>query len=366
VTGEDCSCGSTITRTDPTAPGGLVFVVYDESPRGVTMAYTGTTAYRLDGSTRPIDAHGNVGTLNTATMNVNFSDRTLDFAFNLSVNSMTYAAHANVVSFDSGRFYTYHDGSPNALHVLCSGGTCGSGTALLGAVNGSFAGTGTNAWLAYHLYPGDNSDVVNGAIAFVANTVPLPRWTLPVTGTWNMVMIDHYPGTGAGFPTFNTQATATINFSTQRAGFTFNLDRVLTPADVSAGFQAQHVTASAADLPLRGVGFVAQTASGSRPSTLSVSCTGCSPTAAPVGRFEGYLSYVAPNPAEGGNVNIYWALTNNTSGTLGYDYFGSTYFGNAPASSRAMAYAEAMAPMPSLPHARLARLPEVMRGRAPR
>jgi hypothetical protein len=85
-----------------------------------------------------------------------------------------------------------------------------------------------------------------------------------------------------------------------------------------------------------------------------------------VGRFEGYLSYVAPNPAEGGNVNIYWALTNNTSGTLGYDYYGSTYFGNAPASSRAMAYAEAMAPMPSLPHARLARLPEVMRGRAPR
>jgi hypothetical protein len=357
VTGEDCSCGSTLTRTDASAPGGLVFVVYDEAPRGVILSYTGTTTFRLDGGTHPIDARGNVGTLNTATMNANFTDRVLDFAFNLSVNNLTYAAHANGVSFDGVRFFAHSGGSPDLL-VGCSGAGCSS--AYGGAVNGSFAITGTNAWLAYHLFPTDNSDLVNGAIAFVANTLPTPRFTLPATGTWNMVLIDNYIGTGPGFPTFTTAANAQINFTTRRADFSFTFDRVLTPADVSAGYQAQRVTANAANLPLQGVGFVAETANGNRPGNLSVSCTGCSPTANPQGRFEGYLSYVAPNPNEGGNVNIYWYLTNNTTGTLGYDYNGSSYFGNAPTPRMATPVAPpALAPTPLR---QLATLPDVVRG----
>ena len=367
VTGQDCSCGSTLTRTDASAPGGLVFVVYDEAPRGVILAYTGTTTFRLDGSTRPIDTRGNVGNVNTATLNANFTDRLLDFTFNLSVNNLTYTASATGVSFDGVRFFTHHDGSPtnNMLQVSCSGAGCSS--AYRGAVNGSFAITATNAWIGYHLYPADNSDLVNGAIAFVANTLPTPRFNLPATGTWNMVLIDNYPGTGPGFPAFTTAANANINFTTRRADFSFTLDRVLTPADVSAGYQAQRVTASAANLPIQGVGFVAETANGNRPGNLTVSCTGCSPTANPQGRFEGYLSYVAPNPNEGGNVNIYWYLTNNTSGTLGYDYNASSYFGNAPAAAaRATAYASALAPGASAPHARLTRLPEVLRLRGPR
>ena len=357
VEGQDCSCGSTLSRTDASAPGGLVFVVYDEAPRGVILSYTGTTTFRLDGGTHPIDARGNVGTLNTATMNVNFTDRLLDFAFNLTVNNLTYAAHTNGLSFDGVRFFTHSGGSPDLL-VGCSGAGCAP--AYGGAVNGSFAGSGTNAWLGYHLFPSDNSDLVNGAIAFVANTLPTPRFNVPTTGTWTMVLIDNYTGTGAGFPNFTTAANANINFTTRRADFSFTFDRVLTPSDVAAGFQAQRVTASAANLPLQGVGFVAETANGNRPGNLSVSCTGCSPTANPQGRFEGYLSYVAPNPNEGGNVNIYWYLTNNTSGTLGYDYNGSSYFGNAPTPRAAMPVPPpALAPTPLR---QLATLPDVVRG----
>ena len=355
-----CPCGSSGTRIDQTAPGGMAFVIYDETPRGVVLSYTGTTTFRLDGSTRPIDAHGNAGTVNSATMNANFTDRTLDFTFNLTVNNLVYNASATAVSFDGVRFYTYHDGTPtnNGLQVSCTGAGCHGG-GYRGAVNGSFAGTGTNAWLGYHLFPTDNTDLVNGAIAFVANTVPTPRWTLPTTGTWNMVLIDNYVGVNGNFPTFTTAANAHINFSTQRADFTFNFDRVLTPADTAAGFQPQHITASAADLPMQGVGFVAQTGNPNRPSNLNVSCTGCSPTAAPVGRFEGYLSYVAPNPAEGGNVNIYWYLSNNTQGTLGYDYYGSSYFGNAPTPR--VAIAGPAAPVAASP-SQLVRLPDSMRG----
>ena len=357
VSGRSCECGTIESRTDTTAPGALAFVAYNETPRGVILSYTGTTTFRLDGSTRPADAHGNLGTLNSATMNVNFTDRVLDFAFNLSVNNLTYTANASNVSFDGVRFHAGNDGTPGSpLAIACSGGACAP--TYYGTVNGSFAGMGANAWLGYHLMPADESDVVNGAIALVANTVPQPRFTLPATGTWNMVLIDNYVGVNGNFPTFTTAANAHINFSTQRADFTFNFDRVLTAADVSAGFQPQHITASAADLPMQGVGFVAQTASGNRPSTLNVSCTGCSPTAAPVGRFEGYLSYVAPNPAEGGNVNIYWYLSNNTQGTLGYDYYGSSYFGNAPTPRMAVA----APPPPETSPLRLTRLPEAIRG----
>jgi hypothetical protein len=359
VTGAiECDCGETETRTDITAPGALAYVMYNETPRGVVLSYTGTTDFRLDGATRPADSHGNLGTLNTATMRANFTDRVLDFTFNLSVNSLTYTATASNVSFDAVRFHAGNDGSPNpSLLVTCAGAGCAS--SYYAAVNGSFAGNGTNAWMGYHIFPADQSDLVNGAIAFVANTVPSPRFTLPATGTWNMVLIDNYIATGPGFPTFTTAANAHINFTTQRADFTFNFDRVLTPADVSAGFQAQHITASASDLPMQGVGFVAQTASGTRPSTLNVTCTGCSATAQPVGRFEGYLSYVAPNPNEGGNVNIYWYLTNNTSGTLGYDYNGSSYFGNAPTPRLAM---PTVAPPVIASPAQLARMPEAIRG----
>jgi len=364
VTGyQECGTCGTETRTDITAPGALAYVAYSETPRGVILSYTGTTTFRLDGSTRPADSHGNLGTLNSATMNANFTDRILDFTFSLSVNNLTYTASASNVSFDGVRFYAGNDGSSNtALAITCAGSGCAS--TYRGAVNGSFAGTGANAWMGYHLMPADQSDLVNGAIAYVANTVPQARFTLPVTGTWNMVLIDNYVGTNSGFPTFTTAANAHINFSTQRADFTFNFDRVLTPADVSAGYQAQHITASASDLAMQGVGFVAQTGTGRGPSNLMVACTGCG-TNAPVGRFEGYLSYVAPNPAEGGNVNIYWYLTNNTTGTLGYDYYGSSYFGNAPAPVVAPATTTTSAGVGGL---RLARMPEAIRGplRAPR
>lgn len=104
----------------------------------------------------------------------------------------------------------------------------------------------------------------------------------------------------------------------QLSCFTITLDRILTPANVAAGFQAQSVTALGANLPILGIAFIAQTGAGTRPATLNVTCTGCG-TAPPVGRFDGLLSYVAPDQL-GGNLNLYWYLTNNTSGTLGYDY----------------------------------------------
>jgi hypothetical protein len=355
VTGIACSCDVPETRTDTTGTGSVAYVVYNEAPRGVVLSYTGTTDFRLDGFTRPADSHGNLGTVNSASIRANFTDRTLDFAFNLSVNNLVYTATGSGVYFDSVRFNAGNpDGQPPGLTITCAGSGCAP--SYRAAINGAFAGTATTAWLVYHIFPDDFSDLVNGAMAFSAITAPLPRFVLPTTGTWNMVMIDNYIGTGPGFPTFSTNANAHINFSTRQADFTFVLNRVLTPADVQAGFQAQTVTASAANLPMQGVGFEAQTGIPRRPSNLNVTCTGCG-TAAPVGRFEGYLSYVDPS-STGGNVNIYWYLTNNTAGTLGYDYNGSTYFGNAP-TPPVMAVATAAALAPTV---RLATLPDGIRG----
>lgn len=358
VTGVECDCdATTVTRTDATAPGGLAFVAYNEAPLGVIHSYTGTTAYRLDGATRPMDARGNVGTVNSATLNANFSTQQLDFTFSLSVNNLVYNAAASGVYFDRARFSAYYEsGAANSgLNVSCTGSGCAP--AYRGAVNGAFAGDATTAWLAYHLFPADASDMVNGAIAFAAITAPQPRFQLPATGIWTMVLIDNYPASGPGFPAFSTSASAHVNFGTRRADFTITLDRILTPANVAAGFQAQSVTASGANLPILGIAFIAQTGAGTRPATLNVTCTGCG-TAPPVGRFEGILSYVAPDQL-GGNLNLYWYLTNNTSGTLGYDYTGSSYFGNAPGTAaRTVMAASRVSPGP----VRLTRLPEEMRG----
>jgi hypothetical protein len=353
VTGTDCSCDPPVSRTDEIGTGSVAFVAYKEAPRGIVLSYTGITEFRLDGSTRPADSHGNLGTLDHASMHANFTDRTLDFTFSLSVNNLVYNASASGVSFDGVRFNAGNpDGQPPGLTISCSGSGCAP--SYRASVNGAFAGTATTAWMAYHIFPSDFSDLVNGAMAFSAVTAPLPRFALPATGTWNMVMIDNYIGTGAGFPTFDTHATAQINFGTRRADFSFTFDRVLTPADVSAGFQPQSVTASAANLPMRGVGFEAQTGIPRRPDNLTVTCSGCG-TAAPVGRFEGYLSYVDPG-STGGNVNIYWYLTNNTAGTLGYDYNGSTYFGNAPPPPVMASAVTTSAPVS------LATIPDTIRG----
>ena len=85
-------------------------------------------------------------------------------------------------------------------------------------------------------------------------------------------------------------------------------------------------------------------------NTVNVSCTGCG-TAAPTGRFYSYFSYYQPDNS--GTVNMYWDLTNNTSGTLGYGYDGATDFAGslAPvATSAAMASASPLSrggPMPA-------------------
>lgn len=357
VTGVDCSCGATTTRTAGTP--GLAYVVYSPTPLGIMHSLTGTTEFRLDGATRPTDAAGHVGTLNSARMSANFSSFLLDFAFNLTVNNLTYDATATGIYFDRVQFQARSDeanSATSAVRVTCGGAGCAS--RYRAWVDGAFAGNdAAAAWMGYQITPeraagAAYSDVVTGNFALTAVTRPAVGIVLPATGAMNFALIDNYTSAAPGFPAFTTTASAHADFTNRRADFTMTLNRVLTPADIAAGFQSQSVTASASNLPIVGVLFTARTSD----STLHVTCTGCG-TAAPAGRFDTYFSYVAPSQRDV-DLNMYWYLANGMTGTLGYDYQGSSYFANTDFTPAAAALSSA-AP-------RLARLPaNVLRPGAP-
>ena len=363
ATGINCSCGATETRDLTTGSASLDYVIYQPTSLGIIHSLTGVTDFRLDGATRPTDGAGRVGTVNSATMTANFTNSTLDFAFNLSVNNLVYSGTGSGLYFDRVAFYANNQSGDTSVSVTCSGAGCAPSYRL--AINGAFAGNqATNAWIAYRINPdrADDAaftDVVTGAMAFVARTLPLQGIVLPATGTMNLTMIDNYPGTGYytgnTYPAFTTSATANADFTNRRGGFVFTLTRVLTPADVAAGFQPQTVTVSTANRPIVGTYFFAQSASLAQPNSLVVTCTGCNNTT-PIGRFEAFFSYVDP-ARTGANLNIYWNVTNNQAGTLGYDYYGSTYFGGSLVPAGAAGSSATLAStLPTGP--RLALLPE--------
>ena len=359
-----CDCGSQETHSGPVAPASVHYAMYEPTSLGIIHSLTGMTAFRLDGSTRPTDALGHVGTLNTATMNADFTSKLLDFTFNLSINNLTFSGSGTGISFDRSRFDNYS--GYGTTHVTCAGQGCaqlGYGMNVEGAFAGSAAST---AWLGYQIHNNRQdgqayNEVIDGTMAFTAVTRPQFGIVLPLTGTSLYTLYDSYIGSGPGFPAFEVAASSQVraNFTARTVDFTMTMNRVLTPADTQAGFQPQSVTASAARLPIVGNLFLGLIGDPNRPTNMTVTCTGCG-TAPPVGRFEGYFSYIAPDG--GGDIGIYWNLTNNTQGTLGYDYSGTNGFIGPPPS---LARSATVNPV-SRPH--LARLPEIIRGtpRAPR
>ena len=355
ASGLNCSCGSMETREGSTGAASVNYVVFSPTPLGIIHSLTGLTQFRLDGATRPTDASGRLGTLNSATMNANFTNFVLDFTFNLSVNNLVYDASGSGLFFDRITFHGDNSGgylpTGATMQVTCTGSGCAPTYRI--NVDGAFAGNqATNVWMTYRINPdrADNtafSDVVSGSMAFVARTVPLQGIVLPATGTMRLTLYDNYFGTGYQtnnyYPTFTTNAFADADFTNRRGSFSFTFTRVLSASDIAAGFQPQTVTVTTADRPIIGNLFIGQTATLAQRNSLTVTCTGCG-SAPPVGRFEAYFSYVAPNRIDA-NLGVYWQIGNNTVGTLGYDYYGSTGFiGSLTPGSGASSATPASAP----------------------
>jgi hypothetical protein len=131
----------------------------------VTLPLTGTASYEVVGSTRPTDLQGNVGTLNSATLNANFSARTVDTSVNLTVANQTWNASANGVPIYRNQYFSATTGSvpglPRPAQLLISCSPNCTPAIPTGSIDGFFTGrTGQGAGVMY------NVNNISGAVAF--------------------------------------------------------------------------------------------------------------------------------------------------------------------------------------------------------
>ena len=131
----------------------------------VALPLTGTAIYDVIGSTSPTDIAGHVGSLNSATLNANFSNRTADATVNIAINGQTWNGSATGMPIYRDQYFGAFSGSPipgapnpAPLVVTCTP-SCGAGAG--GSFDGFFTGsTGQRAGMMYNL--GGNQ----GAVAF--------------------------------------------------------------------------------------------------------------------------------------------------------------------------------------------------------
>ena len=132
----------------------------------VALPQTGTATYDVLGATSPTDSLGHTGTMNTATLNANFSARTVDATVNVSINNQTWNGDARGMPIYRDQYFSAYSGTPiqgvpNPVPLVI---TCQPNCSVLGATgsfDGFFAGrTGQAAGLLYNL------SGIQGAIGF--------------------------------------------------------------------------------------------------------------------------------------------------------------------------------------------------------
>lgn len=183
--------GSTVTVTDNSAPTSVytytpansLWAVLLPPPVGYVQALTGTTTYTLAGHTTPVDAFGNLGTLNSASLVANFGTQTVDAAVNLSMGSGsmagTFGLNASAMPIEaltSANPSGFGVANAGELTTTCTG-TCAAGTSGYSAdIGGSFAGASAgSAGLSYNIWPTTTSSApatnsVQGLVAFSGAT----------------------------------------------------------------------------------------------------------------------------------------------------------------------------------------------------
>ena len=193
---------ATVTVTDNTTPANIytytpvasLWAVLLPPPAGYVPALVGSTNYTMAGSTIPVDAFGNLGVLNSATLFADFTSQVVDAAIQLTMSAGPMAGTFNVsgtaMPIDAAGGF----GVPNAsaLTTSCTVGTCIAGVGGYSAdLGGSFAGTGAaSAGMSYNIWPttalstDPASNSIQGLVAFNTTTAPSVA-TNPPAGTWS-------------------------------------------------------------------------------------------------------------------------------------------------------------------------------------
>lgn len=181
--------GSTVTVTDNSAPTNVytytpansLWAVLLPPPVGYVQSLTGTTTFTMAGHTTPVDAFGNLGTLNSASLVANFTTQKADAAVNLTMGAGSMAGTFDlsatampieaVTSINPSGF-----GVPNsgALAATCTGACAAGASGYSADIGGSFAGAAAaSAGLSYNIWPTTTSTApatnsLQGLVAFTA------------------------------------------------------------------------------------------------------------------------------------------------------------------------------------------------------
>jgi len=145
--------------------GTSLHYVFAPSQQGPTaLPLSGVASYDVVGSTSPTGHGGAVGTLGTATLDANFTNRTVAANVSIAIANQTWSGSAANMPIYREQYFSAYSGSiggvpnPSPLVISCSP-SCGAGAT--GSFDGFFTGrTGQGAGLMYNL--GGNQ----GAIAF--------------------------------------------------------------------------------------------------------------------------------------------------------------------------------------------------------
>ncbi|MBU4113836.1 MAG: FecR family protein [Gammaproteobacteria bacterium] len=208
--------GATVTVTDNAnsantyayTPVASLWAVLLPPPANYMPSLVGTSTYTLAASTTPVDAFGNLGILNSATLSANFTLQTVDAALKLTLASGPMAGTFNVAATalpigPDGGF-----GVPSASFLTTSCvGTCAAGaTGYSADLGGSFAGSlAASAGMSYNLWPsvmpyGPATDSIQGLLAFTTATAPTVNVAGPLAAYSATATAVAYTGAyGGGF-----------------------------------------------------------------------------------------------------------------------------------------------------------------------
>lgn len=144
------------------AGNGLVHWITGTSsdPDYLSQIISGTQVYTFDGGTSPTNQDGIAGTLDSATLSVDFSRQAVDTSLQMTVNSYIWTASATDIPMVSG---TFSESSPS-LTILRDGAFSPN---AWGHLSGSLAGDGLNgAVIGYTLGDTSISETINGTASF--------------------------------------------------------------------------------------------------------------------------------------------------------------------------------------------------------
>lgn len=151
----DFVVGATQTEKSVANSGSLHWIAGKAAaPEFLSRVLTGSASYTLVGGTRPTDQHGNLGTLNSASLGVNFTTQLVNASVNFSIAGNTWALQSNDMALlDGPHFSSYNwcfDGCTSNTTLTKNGAPVGSNASptsgfAFASMNGTLLGTGLNA-----------------------------------------------------------------------------------------------------------------------------------------------------------------------------------------------------------------------------